>query len=376
MQKEKDFWPLYQKIYKQLSDEISSGVYTPGSKVPSEKELSKQFDVSRITSKRALEKLVEDGLIERVPGKGSFVRAAATGDQRISESGRKKNALIGVVFADFADAFGTRLIYGIESRCRQLGYSIVLRWSQDDHNLEEQAIDELLRLGVAGMIIMPVHGEFYSETILRLVLDKFPLVFIDRQLEGLEASFVGTDSVGAAQKGVDYLFELGHSSVSFISPKAEHTSTIEARLDGFIRSHAEHGIAIDRDIWITDLDMMVTHEYVQTKLENDILRVQKLLSSHKEISAIFAEEFNAALIAHEAARRIGLAVPQDLSILCVDYPYFAVGPIYYTHIRQYEDQMGSTAAEMVVKKINENGAAEIVLLPFDLIIGLSTAKKS
>lgn len=376
MQKEKDFWPLYQKIYKQLSDEISSGIYTPGSKVPSEKELSKQFDVSRITSKRALEKLVEDGLIERVPGKGSFVRIAATGDQRISGSGLKKNALIGVVFADFADSFGTRLIYGIESRCRQLGYSIVLRWSQDDHNLEEQAIDELLRLGVAGIIIMPVHGEFYSETILRLVLDKFPLVFIDRQMEGLEASFVGTDSVGAAQKGVGYLFELGHSSISFISPKAEHTSTIEARLDGFIRSHAEHGIAIDRDIWITDLDMMVTHEYVQTKLENDILRVQKLLSSHKEISAIFAEEFNAALIAHEAARRIGLDVPQDLSILCVDYPYFALGPIYYTHIRQYEDQMGSTAAEMVVKKINENGAAEIVLLPFDLIIGLSTAKKS
>jgi DNA-binding LacI/PurR family transcriptional regulator len=376
MQADNTVWPLYQKIYNQLSSDIASGVYLPGSRVPSEKELSTQYGVSRITSKRALEKLVEEGLIERVPGKGSFVRDATSGEKSSSVSSLGKDSLIGVILADFADSFGTRLLYWIESRCRELGYSIILRRSQDDNALEEQSIQELLRLGVKGIIIMPVHGEFYSETILRLVLDKFPLVFVDRQLEGLEASFVGTDCVAAAQQGVDYLFELGHRSISFISPKSAHTSTIEARLDGFVRGHAEHGIAIDRDILITDLEMIVSLDYFKTKHEKDILRVQELLSSHGEISAVFAEEFNVALVVHEAARRIGLQVPQDLSILCVDYPYFALGPILYTHIRQYEDRMGSIAAEMIVKKINENGPVEKVLLPFELIYGLSTVKIS
>jgi DNA-binding LacI/PurR family transcriptional regulator len=363
---------LYKKIYNQLSTDIMSGVYLPGTKVPSEKELSNQYGVSRITSKRALEKLVEEGLIERIPGKGSFVREAPSSGKNPSASSLGKDSLIGVVLADFADSFGTRLLYWIESRCRELGYSIVLRRSQDDKTLEEQSIQELLRLGVLGIIIMPVHGEYYSETILRLVLDKFPLVFVDRQLEGLEASFVGTDCVAAALRGVDYLFELGHRSISFVSPKSAHTSTIEARLDGFVRCHAEHGIAIDRDLLITDLEMIVSLDYLKTKQEENILRVQELLSSHKEISAVFAEEFSVALVVHESARRIGLDVPRDLSILCVDYPYFALAPIFYTHIRQFEDKMGSIAAEMMVKKINENGPVEKVLLPFELVYGLST----
>ncbi|AEJ20043.1 GntR family transcriptional regulator [Gracilinema caldarium] len=366
-------WPLYQKIYNQLVNDIKSGKYLPGARLPSEKELSDQYGVSRITSKKALEKLEDAGLIERVAGKGSFVRNVELSDKKSSSSSLSTDSLIGVILADFADSFGTRLLYWIESRCRELGYSIVLRRSQDDKSLEEQSIQELLRLGVKGIIIMPVHGEFYSETILRLILDKFPLVFVDRQLEGLEASFVGTDCVAAAQRGVDYLFELGHRSISFISPKSTHTSTIEARLDGFVRSHAEHGIAIDRDILMTDLEMIVSLDYVKIKHEKDILRVQEFLSSHKEISAVVADEFNVALVVHEAARRIGLDVPGDLSILCFDYPYFSPGPILYTHIRQYEDRMGSIAAEMIVKKINENGPVEKILLPFDLVYGLSTA---
>jgi DNA-binding GntR family transcriptional regulator len=64
---------LYERISTHLLEEIRSGALGPGDRVASEMELAAQFEVSRITSKRALEVLREAGLVERIRGKGSFV---------------------------------------------------------------------------------------------------------------------------------------------------------------------------------------------------------------------------------------------------------------------------------------------------------------
>lgn len=66
--------PLYKKIYAELHEAIVEGRLAPGSRVPTEKELSEQYQVSRITSKRALTELEQNQLIYRVQGNGSFVR--------------------------------------------------------------------------------------------------------------------------------------------------------------------------------------------------------------------------------------------------------------------------------------------------------------
>src|SRR5690625_3342658 len=65
--------PLYEKIYKDLLEKITEGEFKYGDRVPSEKELAKKFNVSRITSKKALDILAEYKVIERIRGKGSFV---------------------------------------------------------------------------------------------------------------------------------------------------------------------------------------------------------------------------------------------------------------------------------------------------------------
>ena len=65
--------PLYLKIYNDLLAGIKNGTYASGSRLPSEKELSSNYDVSRITSKKALEMLAEQNMITRMPGKGSYV---------------------------------------------------------------------------------------------------------------------------------------------------------------------------------------------------------------------------------------------------------------------------------------------------------------
>lgn len=68
--------PLYLKIYNDLLAGIKNGTYASGSRLPSEKELSSNYDVSRITSKKALEMLAEQNMITRMPGAGLLYDAA------------------------------------------------------------------------------------------------------------------------------------------------------------------------------------------------------------------------------------------------------------------------------------------------------------
>jgi GntR family transcriptional regulator len=67
--------PLYIQVKEALSEEIHSGRYRPHDRLPSERELSQEFDVSRMTVRQALLDLVRDGAIYARVGKGTFVAA-------------------------------------------------------------------------------------------------------------------------------------------------------------------------------------------------------------------------------------------------------------------------------------------------------------
>ena len=67
--------PLYQQVYSAITDAIRSGRLRPGDRLPTERRFCEQFDVSRATVRRALGRLVEEGVVEAQVGRGSFVRA-------------------------------------------------------------------------------------------------------------------------------------------------------------------------------------------------------------------------------------------------------------------------------------------------------------
>jgi GntR family transcriptional regulator len=72
--------PLYHRLQVILRDRIATGAYREGDALPSEAELTKEFGVSRITAKRALDELSTEGLVERARGRGTTViRGAASG---------------------------------------------------------------------------------------------------------------------------------------------------------------------------------------------------------------------------------------------------------------------------------------------------------
>jgi GntR family transcriptional regulator len=65
--------PFYQQLYEMLRTKIMRGEWQPGEMIPSESELIEQYQVSRITARKAFEALVNDGLIYRERGRGTFV---------------------------------------------------------------------------------------------------------------------------------------------------------------------------------------------------------------------------------------------------------------------------------------------------------------
>ena len=67
------FEPLYYQIREDIRNQISSGEYPPNSMIPTEAELCEIYNVSRVTVRRAVLDLVQEGLLTRGKGKGTFV---------------------------------------------------------------------------------------------------------------------------------------------------------------------------------------------------------------------------------------------------------------------------------------------------------------
>ncbi len=65
--------PFYLQLKRLLEDQVANGTLTPHSRIPSERELSEQFDISRMTARRALLELTREGRIYTAVGKGTFV---------------------------------------------------------------------------------------------------------------------------------------------------------------------------------------------------------------------------------------------------------------------------------------------------------------
>jgi DNA-binding GntR family transcriptional regulator len=74
--------PAYQTLREQLRDDIASGRYNDGSRLPTESELVQHHGLSRQTVRRAFQDLVAEGIVYRVPGRGTYAREAGLAPRR------------------------------------------------------------------------------------------------------------------------------------------------------------------------------------------------------------------------------------------------------------------------------------------------------
>ena len=109
----------YHTLKELLKNDILSGVYQPGDKMPSENQLVQEYDLSRHTVRKALSILEEEGYIIAVHGKGTFCTERALH--------KKESKNIAVVTTYISDYIFPRLIQGINSVLSKDGYSIIFQ---------------------------------------------------------------------------------------------------------------------------------------------------------------------------------------------------------------------------------------------------------
>lgn len=357
--------PLYQKIIREILNDIRTETYKVGDKIPSEKELSQKYSVSRITSKNALDKLADMGLIHRMPGKGTFVTSKNM--QKLNDSQDyvvdRERKVIGLILDGFGASFGHKLILGVEKQCKTFDVSVALRCTYGSKEAENHAIDEMLELGVSGILIMCVHQENFSSKVLKLVVDGFPIVVIDRRLKGIPVSFVGTDNERAARDLTKYLLDHGFKNLCFASPNSPDTPTILERLTGFKECCQEHGIVPEDGL--TNLRATLPESRSEDNLTLDIQIVTDYIKTHPQITAFFAVEYDIAKIIQKTLRTLGL--DKKCRVVCFDGVEDVLGSVEFTHVRQREEEIGATAAACLIKKINGDSNLETILVNYDLV---------
>ena len=73
----------YQRVYRSIAERIASGELSKGDRLQGERDLSAAFGVGRTTVRRALAELQRDGLVESLPGRGSFVAGGPLSDSNV-----------------------------------------------------------------------------------------------------------------------------------------------------------------------------------------------------------------------------------------------------------------------------------------------------
>ena len=355
---------LYKEIYLDILEEIRSGTLKIGDKIPSENDLAKKFNVSRITTKRALDMLAQRNIIVRYRGKGSFV-ANAQPDLISSTIGEKetpvlesssKTDVVGFILPGFGDDYGSKTIEAIEKRCSEQNLCMILKQTMGIPGEEEKAINSLVNLGVRGLIFCPLPGKHYNNALLRLVVENYPLVLVDRYLTGIPSSSVCINNKKASIKLTNYLLALGHEHIAFVSPPPEGTSSLEDRLMGFHVAMSENGRRIKHEAIITNLkgtlqESSQLHPRRLVFNETEKKKVRELIQTNPEVTAFIATEYMVAVFLYEELVSLGKKVPEDYSIVCFDSPTTIIEEPFFTHILQDEEKMGRKAVDLLVSQL-------------------------
>lgn len=345
---------LYMRIYEDVKRRIEEKEYAEGTKLPSDEELMTRFGVSMITVKKALSMLRDEGLLQRIPGVGTIVvKQTGGGDAQPEDTEIRE---IGIVMEHVSSSFGLDLVYRIDQKAEENGYKTLLRFSYYNREKETGEISYLVRSGIAGLIVMPCHGVYYNPEILKLILEGFPVVVIDKKLEGISVPSVRTDNREAVIGLVRQLAEQGCRKPGFFSTEIVGTSSLLERRNGFYEAAKalslnplpECALAFDRNI------------FDHRPAEDNVDRVMRYLQAYRgQIDGIVCAEYSMMPAILEASARMDARVGTDIRICCVDGPETLPIP----HMKQDETKMADIIVELLLSQINGTCKEKDFLVP-------------
>jgi DNA-binding LacI/PurR family transcriptional regulator len=204
---------------------------------------------------------------------------------------------------------------------------------------------------IKGIILQPVHGENHNPQILKLILKKYPLVLIDRYLEGSSLPFVGTDNTQVTKKFMDLIFEMGHTHIGFISSSPERTTAMLQRYGALSDAYSKRGLA---NVYGNHFFGITSNEDLEKneKIKSDILGVKEHLQKNPQLTCLVCGEFTVYCLVKAALDQLNKRVPEDISLITFDNVFDAHLRQNVAYVRQNEYEMGRIAVELLSDRIS------------------------
>jgi len=338
--------PLHVRVADRIRADIRDGIYAPGERLPAEVYLANFLRVSRGTLRHALRVLLDEGMIETIAGKGTFVP---------HYEARRSIGLIGMILPSVVRARNPELITGAEETARQAGYSLVLGISGDERWLETEQIERMVSQGASGLIVYSVDGPPDDVPKLRALVDRgVPLVLIDRYTPDLAVDAVTMDNVSGGFQAVQHLIQQGYRRIGYIGTSNVGTSSIVERMAGYRWALEHHGLSFEPDLMCTEVRRLLAwppREPDKLRFNERILR--DYLDREDRPEAVFVCNDYVAFEVVQLAERMHLRIPDDLALVGFDNvaytDYFGV-PL--TTVEQQRHEIGATAATLLLERIS------------------------
>lgn len=266
---------------------------------------------------------------------------------------------IAIVMPDIANPFFAEVAGGIESEARGHGLSVNLSLTGGDRAREIEAVRALSDASVEGLILSTNRPD--DGTLLRLLARYREVVLLDEDIPGAAVPRVFAQNEVGAREATAHLIALGHREIALIGGPPDLMSVRE-RLVGYRAALAAAGIE-DRD------DRILLSEYSRAHGRNAALR---LLQSEDPPTAIFAASDWIAIGVIDAARSLGLSIPDDLSLVGFDDMAFAA-LVDLTTVRQPIAELGRLAMQRLAELIAGRAPPRETRVPVDLIRRRSVA---
>ncbi|MFD0394509.1 LacI family DNA-binding transcriptional regulator [Streptomyces nogalater] len=274
-----------------------------------------------------------------------------------------RSPLIDLVFHELESAWALEVIRGVENAARDAGLSVVLSESAVAHPGRTWA-DQVAARRPHGVVL--VLSDLDESQRALLTSRSIPFVVMDPAGDpGPDVPSIGATNWQGGLAATRHLVELGHTRIGAISGPSRMMGS-RARMDGYRAALETAGLPVDPSLVLTG-DF---HHDAGYRLGLELLR------RPDRPTAVFAGNDLQALGLYEAARELGLRIPEDLSVVGFDDLPVArwVGPPLTT-VRQPLTEMAEAAARLVLElgRAEDERAATRVELATSLVVRSSTA---
>lgn len=310
--------PKYEIIKEALLERIRTGQFSSDAVFCTEKMLSEQYEVSRITAKRAIEDLEQQGILYRKRGVGSFVSQKIPPVSSSASETDSKSKMVSLLLP-FATTQGniSETIGSLSAALAEKGYFLSIHITGSSSPKERATLELLRSQNIAGLVYYPKRDNIHLEQLNDFLFANRPVVIIDKQTDCPYLNNVVCDNYDGGRQLTRHLLEQGHRNIAFFTtaPLSE-TSSVRDRFGGFLHETKAAGIMPDSRQLITWPHALSTEDALSTEITP--FQQQLLILRQNGITALLAENDQVAELIFLACRTIGLRIPEDLCLCGFD----------------------------------------------------------